>query len=67
MKKTINLFKFFLIVAGFFVMVLLPTVKVISLNLSASVGARDPHAHMGSNTLCYNIETWACDTGGIKR
>lgn len=54
-KVTKILLLLFLLTIIFF-----PVIKTINVDLSAG-GARDPHAHVGEKTLCYNIEDWACD------
>jgi hypothetical protein len=43
-------------------------ISTVSVDLNATYpdpnmrdeGAKDPHAHIGEKTLCYNQEDWAC-------
>lgn len=68
MNKLKKVFKIFLVVV-LLVFVLTIVVNTVNISLTAidnststDGGAKDPHSHVGEKTLCYNQETWACDT-----
>jgi hypothetical protein len=68
MTRFKGILKIFLVIV-LFVFVLSIVINTVNINLTAldnststASGAKDPHSHVGEKTLCYNQETWDCDS-----
>ena len=70
MKKVLTILLVGMFIIG--AMFMLAQVTSVSLeafnpNPSTDGGAKDPHSHVGTSTLCYNLETLTCDGWANKK